>query len=1008
MRKLQRLGLVMGMWLFLSAGARADTFTWNGTVGLPEQWSSTSNWTPVGLPDYPDTVEFDSPVALLHDIIMPTYTEIGDVELRNGLYQFRRVSGGGTPWLLQFEGSINPTNNWVWLNPDDGGDSELRVRDGRINSQRVIMLGSSPNNASAVLDVENSVIFANTGISIGGGTNSTALITLTNSELDTSFGSEIFDGGTVEVLANSSATFSTLDLRGDLLIGGGGFVNAALIEISDSGLAVVSKNGTLSPNELRVLPGGELLVEGDDGQTATVDANTLHSLSTGGTVTIGNLGRAITGRLIGAGINLQAGGFLQVPAEFFEVAPANFNWTGGELEFLGDFHVDSTGADNPFGPSMTVSAGRTLDVGPTDGALHVGTTTQGALTIAGGTVTSDTAIIGGSIAATGPATVNVSGATGRWNVEGNLRAGGFGTAAAAISVSGGADVVVVDAHIGTLGKIANVTIDGVGSSLVSSDSVFLGGDATTAGGQGTLALTNSGIIGVGNSSNDQLKVWDGYTVTMNQAAINTRNLVVRGTIAPAPGTLISGSITAVNSVVIDGGSVTLTTFGPASLVASSNVDILAGGSLSGYIQGNSGTEVLVTGAGSSWTTPNVVANVLGTTVSGVGRIGQLTVGPGGTVNFGAGVSYEAGATDGFVLFDGTLNAPTFNGGTVGITGRGTVNAAYTGSGTIQATGTLTIGNATSASGFATTGSIIVGANTVTLNDLDAAQLGTATIIGFSGAPGTLIAANGLAVGSGETVFGFGTINTPNNAAKRLTNDGSIIGTGTAQRVMLTGDVAGIGSFSNVEFTGTLSPGNPTLGLATGAMSGSNYKFTQTSNLVMDIQGANPGFGYDLLFTTGEFIADGTLTLNLLNGYSPTLGQSFNMLDFTTLTGTFDTLDLPLLELGLTWNTSQLYTTGILSVAAGFLEADFEEDGDVDGDDLVRWQGSIGVLTGGADHGDGDADADGDVDGRDFMIWQRQYTGKLFLTAESTAVPEPGSLVLLSLFVVVWNWCGRRR
>jgi hypothetical protein len=1004
MIKLQQLGLVMGLWLLLSAGVSADTYTWNGTVGLPEQWSSTSNWTPVGLPDFLDTVEFDSPVVLLHDIVMPTYTEIGDVTIRNGLYQFRRVSGGGTPWLLQFEGSINPTNNWVYLNPDDGGVSELRVRDGEISSQQLIMLNSSSNNASAILDVENSVIFANSSISIGGGNNSTALVTLTNSELDTSFGTEINDGGTVEVLANSSASFGLLDLRGYLLVGDGGQASSSTMEIDASGLAFVSKNGTLTSNNLRVLPGGELLVEGDDGQAATVDANTLHSLSTGGTVTIGNLGRAITGRLIGAGINLQAGGFLQVPAEFFEVAPANFNWTGGELEFLGDFHVDSTGADNPFGASMTVATGRTLDVGPTDGALHVGTTAQGALTIAGGTVTSDTAIIGGSIIATGPATVNVSGANGRWNVVGNLRAGGLGTAVAAISVSGGADVVVVDAHIATAGRTANITIDGVGSSFVSSDSVFLGGDATTAGGQGTLALTNSGIIGAGNSSNDQLKVWDDYTVTMNQAAINTRNLVVRGTIAPAAGALISGSITVVNSVVIDGGSVTLTTLGPASLVASSNVDILAGGSLHGYIHGNSGTEVLVTGTGSSWTTPNVVANVLGTTTSGVGRIGQLTVGPGGTVNFGAGVSYEAGATDGLVLFDGTLNAPTFNGGTVGITGRGTVNTTYSGSGLIQATGALTIGNATSASGFATTGSIIVGANTVTLNDLDAAQLGPATIVGFSGSPGTLIAANGLAVGSGETVFGFGTINTPNNAAKRLINDGTVSGTGTAQRLTLMGDVAGIGSFSNVEFTGTLSPGNPTLGLMTGAMSGSNYKFTQTSNLVMDIQGANPGFGYDLLFTTGQFIADGTLTLNLLNGFSPTLGQTFDMLDFTTLTGTFDTLDLPLLDPGLTWNTSQLYTTGILSVSAGFLEADFEEDGDVDGNDLVRWQDYYGDFPVG--HVRGDADGDGDADGRDFLIWQRQYTGKLFLTAENVAVPEPGSWVLLSLFVV--GWCRSRR
>jgi hypothetical protein len=55
-------------------------------------------------------------------------------------------------------------------------------------------------------------------------------------------------------------------------------------------------------------------------------------------------------------------------------------------------------------------------------------------------------------------------------------------------------------------------------------------------------------------------------------------------------------------------------------------------------------------------------------------------------------------------------------------------------------------------------------------------------------------------------------------------------------------------------------------------------------------------------------------VSLANGFTPTAGQSFNVFDWISQNGTFDTLDLPALA-GLAWNTSQLYTSGALSLAA---------------------------------------------------------------------------------------------
>jgi DNA-binding beta-propeller fold protein YncE len=90
------------------------------------------------------------------------------------------------------------------------------------------------------------------------------------------------------------------------------------------------------------------------------------------------------------------------------------------------------------------------------------------------------------------------------------------------------------------------------------------------------------------------------------------------------------------------------------------------------------------------------------------------------------------------------------------------------------------------------------------------------------------------------------------------------------------------------------------------------------------------------------------------------------------------------------------------VAGPFLEADFEEDHDVDVADLEFWKTNFG-LTETATHTQGDANADLDVDGGDFLVWQVQ------LGAESPAVsnvPEPTTAVLLILGYAVANMFSR--
>lgn len=78
-----------------------------------------------------------------------------------------------------------------------------------------------------------------------------------------------------------------------------------------------------------------------------------------------------------------------------------------------------------------------------------------------------------------------------------------------------------------------------------------------------------------------------------------------------------------------------------------------------------------------------------------------------------------------------------------------------------------------------------------------------------------------------------------------------------------------------------------------------------------------------------------------------------------------------------------------------VEADFDEDGDVDEDDLLAWETGYG-LSSSATHMDGDANGDGAVNGLDFLKWQEQYTGPLVPLSALAQVPEPSSATLAVL------------
>jgi hypothetical protein len=142
--------------------------------------------------------------------------------------------------------------------------------------------------------------------------------------------------------------------------------------------------------------------------------------------------------------------------------------------------------------------------------------------------------------------------------------------------------------------------------------------------------------------------------------------------------------------------------------------------------------------------------------------------------------------------------------------------------------------------------------------------GTVTI----GLFGTLQLAGGYLQTGGLTVLEGGSL-----TAGDLVNlgGGVLAGSGTINANVLNQAEVDVGA-----------PGSP--GVLT-----INGDYTQEGALLIEIGGANPGTDFDQLNVTGQATLDpnnATLTVNLINGFVPTSGDSFPILTFSAGTGVF--------------------------------------------------------------------------------------------------------------------------
>src|SRR5262249_39736254 len=116
-----------------------------------------------------------------------------------------------------------------------------------------------------------------------------------------------------------------------------------------------------------------------------------------------------------------------------------------------------------------------------------------------------------------------------------------------------------------------------------------------------------------------------------------------------------------------------------------------------------------------------------------------------------------------------------------------------------------------------------------------------------------------------------------------------------------GTLNGIGTINASVLNAGLVQVNPPSGTSVLTING-NYTQTSPGALDVDIAGTTAGTQFDQLAISGVAALNGSLSLGLLNGFSPGSGDLYKILTFASHGGSFTSLNVPNLAPGLSFRS----------------------------------------------------------------------------------------------------------
>ena len=234
------------------------------------------------------------------------------------------------------------------------------------------------------------------------------------------------------------------------------------------------------------------------------------------------------------------------------------------------------------------------------------------------------------------------------------------------------------------------------------------------------------------------------------------------------------------------------------------------------------------------------------------------------------------------------------------------------------------------------------------NSVEVSQGGT-----LSAASVTVYAGNVLHLEDGGTLRVTGDFNAAqggfDHAGGTLEIGGSLVGmpelpSGNRLEVAeVDGDLAVFGIFSPGSLSGSAPLQRQDVGTlaesGSGAVMNGALTLEAGGALEMELGGYDVGTGYDHLAISGPATLSGSLNVVFVDGFMPEGNDSFDLFDWTGgVTGSFTSVNLPAIPFGLSWNTDELYSTGIIRVEFSMLDSD--ADGMMDEWEYLRFGGDV--------------------------------------------------------------------